>query len=102
MPSVVFPFRRRSRRAGARAAVQVTRNRRVGVIATKGTVASNAYSEAIRHIDAGITVFSTATPRFVEIAELGLKMAEGPIESYMAEASKGYIRPSSAKSPAST
>ncbi len=68
--------------------MQVTRDRRVGVIATKGTVASNAYSEAIRHIDAGITVFSTATPRFVEIAELGLKMAEGPIESYMAEASK--------------
>ena len=77
---------------GARAAVQMTRNRKVGVIATKGTVASNAYSEAIRHIDAGITVFSTATPRFVEIAELGLKMAEGPIESYMAEASKVYIR----------
>lgn len=72
--------------------MQVTRNRRVGVIATKGTVASNAYSDAIRHIDAGITVFSTATPRFVEIAELGLKMAEGPIESYMAEASKVYIR----------
>ena len=77
---------------GARAAVQMTRNRKVGVIATKGTVASNAYSEAIRHIDVGITVFSTATPRFVEIAELGLKMAEGPIESYMAEASKVYIR----------
>lgn len=77
---------------GARAAVQMTRNRKVGVIATKGTVTSNAYSEAIRHIDAGITVFSTATPRFVEIAELGLKMAEGPIESYMAEASKVYIR----------
>lgn len=37
-------------------------NRRVGVIATKGTVDSNAYSDAIRHIDAGITVFSTATP----------------------------------------
>ena len=54
---------------GARAAAHVTRNRRVGVIATKGTVASNAYSDAIRHIDAGITVFSTPTPRFVEIAE---------------------------------
>ena len=28
-------------------------------------------ADAIRHIDAGITVFSTATPRFVEIAEMG-------------------------------
>lgn len=78
---------------GARAAACITRNRKVGVIATKGTVKSNAYSEAIRHIDAGITVFSTATPRFVEIAELGIKMAEGPFESYMSEASKVYIRP---------
>lgn len=78
---------------GARAAARITRNRKVGVIATKGTVESNAYSEAIRHIDAGITVFSTATPRFVEIAELGVKMAEGPLESYMSEASKVYIRP---------
>lgn len=78
---------------GARAAAHTTLNRRVGVIATKGTVESNAYSDAIRHIDAGITVFSTATPRFVEIAELGLKMAEGPIEDYLSDASKVYIRP---------
>lgn len=78
---------------GARAAAQMTRNRKVGVIATKGTVSSNAYANAIRHLDAGITVFSTATPRFVEIAELGVKMAEGPLESYMSEASKVYIRP---------
>ena len=78
---------------GARAAAHMTHNRRVGVIATKGTVDSNAYSDAIRHIDAGITVFSTPTPRFVEIAELGIKMAEGPLESYMSEASKVYVRP---------
>ena len=78
---------------GARAAAHTTRNRRVGVIATKGTVESNAYADAIRHIDAGITVFSTATPRFVEIAELGLRMAEGPLEDFMADASKVYIRP---------
>jgi glutamate racemase len=78
---------------GARAATYTTRNRRVGVIATKGTVESGAYSRAIRNIDAGITVFSTATPRFVEIAELGIRMAEGPIENYTSLASKVYIRP---------
>lgn len=78
---------------GARAAAHATRNRRVGVIATKATVASNAYTDAIRHIDAGITVFSTAAPRFVEIAEQGIRMAEGPIESYTSLASKVYIRP---------
>lgn len=78
---------------GARAAARATHNRRVGVIATKGTVDSGVYTRAIRNIDAGITVFSTATPRFVEIAELGIRMAKGPIESYTSLASKVYIRP---------
>lgn len=78
---------------GARAAAHATRNRRVGVIATKATVESGAYTDAIRHIDAGITVFSTAAPRFVEIAEQGVRMAEGPIESYTSLASKVYVRP---------
>ncbi len=78
---------------GARAAARATKNRRVGVIATKGTVESGVYTHAIRNIDAGITVFSVATPRFVEIAELGIRMAKGPIENYTSLASKVYIRP---------
>ena len=78
---------------GARAAVHATKNRRVGVIATKATVESGAYTNAIRHLDAGITVFSTATPRFVEIAEQGLRMAEGPLEDFTSLMSKVYIRP---------
>ena len=78
---------------GARAAAHATQNRRVGVVATKATVESDAYTRAIRHLDAGITVFSTATPRFVEIAEQGIRMAEGPIENYTSLASKVYIRP---------
>ena len=78
---------------GARAAARTTRNRRVGVIGTKATIESGAYTKAIRHIDAGITVFSTATPRFVEIAEQGIRMAEGPIEDYTSLASKVFIRP---------
>lgn len=78
---------------GARAAALATRNKRVGVIATKATVESGIYTNAIRRLDAGITVFSTATPRLVEIAEQGIRMAEGPIEDYMSLASKIYIRP---------
>lgn len=78
---------------GARAAVHATKNRRVGVIATKATVESDAYTKAIRHLDAGITVFSTATPRFVEIAEQGLRMADGPLEDFTSLVSKVYIRP---------
>lgn len=78
---------------GARAAAQATENRRVGVIATKATVDSGAYTNAIRAIAPDITVFSTATPRFVEIAEQGVRMAEGPIEDFTSLASKVYIRP---------
>lgn len=78
---------------GARAAARATKNRRVGVIATKGTVESECYPRAIRHIDAGITVFSTATPKFVDIVEQGIRMSNGPIEDLTSAASKVYIRP---------
>ncbi len=78
---------------GARAAAHATKNRRVGVIATKATVESGVYTRAIRHLDAGITVFSIPTPRLVEIAEQGIRMAEGPVEDLTSRASKVYIRP---------
>ena len=78
---------------GARAAARATKNRRVGVIATKGTVESGCYPQAIRNIDAGITVFSTATPKFVDIVEQGIRMSRGPIEDLTSLASKVYIRP---------
>lgn len=58
---------------GARAAVHATRNRRIGIIATQGTVSSKAYENAIHNLDAGIDVFSEACPRFVDIAEAGIQ-----------------------------
>ena len=78
---------------GARAAARATINRKVGVIATQGTVDSCAYSDAIRARDAGVTVFSTATPRFVEIVEDGLRRSDSPIEKMTADASDVYLRP---------
>ncbi len=79
---------------GARAAVQSTVNRRVGVIGTVGTVNSGAYSTAVRALDAGVTVFSVATPRFVDVVEQGLRLGEGSLEEWLAETSDVYIRPS--------
>lgn len=61
---------------GARAAVQATRNRLVGVIGTQGTIQSGTYSDAVRALDAGCTVYSVATPLFVEIVEEGLMFDE--------------------------
>lgn len=79
---------------GARAAVKSTVNRRVGVIGTEGTVNSGAYSNAVRALDAGVTVFSAATPRFVDVVEQGLRLGDGTLEEWLAETSDVYIRPS--------
>jgi glutamate racemase len=78
---------------GARAAVRATRNHKVGVIATTGTVESGAYADAVRALDAGVTVFSVATPKFVEIVEQGLHMGPGSIESVLADSSDVFLRP---------
>jgi glutamate racemase len=78
---------------GARAAVQVSATRRIGVIGTVATIESGAYTRAIRALDAGITVFSAATPRFVEIVEQGLRLDRSPLEDIMAQSSSIYIRP---------
>lgn len=78
---------------GSRGAVRMTRNRMVGVIATKATVDSNIYAETIRALDAGVTVVSAATPRFVEIVEDGIRKSDSPIEKLTAEASDVYLRP---------
>lgn len=79
---------------GARAAVMATVNRRVGVIGTIGTIDSGAYSKAVRSLDAGVTVFSAATPRFVDIVEEGLRLDQGPVEGLLADSADVFVRPS--------
>ena len=79
---------------GARAAVRTTVNRSVGVIGTVGTIESGAYSRAVRALDAGVTVFSVATPKFVDVVEAGLRMGPGTLEEWVAESSEVFIRPS--------
>ncbi|MDY4041674.1 MAG: glutamate racemase [Collinsella sp.] len=54
---------------GARAAINGTRTRRVGVLATKLTVSNGAYAREIEERDAGVTVVSCAASNFVEIVE---------------------------------
>ena len=56
---------------GAAAAARITRNKRVGVIGTAGTISSRAYPEAIRALDPAIKVFGKACPLFVPLAEEG-------------------------------
>lgn len=54
---------------GARAAVEATYSRKVGVIATTGTIASGAYLRAINALDSGVKVLSLATPELVDLVE---------------------------------
>ena len=54
---------------GARALVRVTRNNKVGVIGTVGTISSGAYVQAIRTTGASVALTSAACPGFVEFVE---------------------------------
>ena len=56
---------------GARAAVAATRNRRIAVIATEGTVRGGAYARAIRKLMADAEIVQQACQVFVALAEEG-------------------------------
>jgi glutamate racemase len=56
---------------GVRAMVSATRNNRVGVIGTVGTIASGAYQQAVAETDAEVTLTCAACPGFVEFVERG-------------------------------
>ena len=55
----------------AHAAVQATRNRRIGLLATELTVASGRYEALVRTLDAGATLTSVPCPRLVPLIEAG-------------------------------
>ena len=70
----------------ARTAARVTRNGRVGLIATRGTVDSRAYDDALQAVP-GVELFSQACPRFVALAERGVTTGPEALdvaESYLA------------------
>jgi glutamate racemase len=71
---------------GVRAALEVTESNRIGIIATVGTVASEAYPAAVKAAnptpDLNLTV--TACPGFVEFVERGV--VSGPEVNVLADA----------------
>jgi glutamate racemase len=56
---------------GARAGVAATRNRRIAVIATEGTVKGGAYARAIRKLDNEVEIVQQPCQVFVALAEEG-------------------------------
>ena len=55
----------------AHAAVQATRNRRIGLLATQATVASRRYETLVRTLDAGVRFTAVAAPKLVPLIEAG-------------------------------
>jgi glutamate racemase len=72
----------------ARAAVQATRNRRVGVLATEATVASGRYTRAVRELDAGARVVEVACPKLVPLIEAG-----PAVDPRLIDAAREYAEP---------
>jgi glutamate racemase len=68
---------------GAKAAVRVTRNKKIGIIGTEATIKSSSYTKAIEIIDRSIEIFGLACPLFVPLVEEG--WTEGNVASLIAK-----------------
>jgi glutamate racemase len=69
----------------AHAAVQATRNRRIGLLATEATVTAGRYAELVHALDAGVTFVPVACPRLVPLIE-----SEAPFGAETTEAVRAY------------
>ncbi|MFT4135735.1 glutamate racemase [Microbacterium sp.] len=70
-----------------RTAMSTTRNGRIGVIGTEGTIGSGAYQDMLG-VNERLTVFTAACPRFVEYVEAGV--TDSP---ELLEAAEAYLAP---------
>lgn len=57
---------------GAKMAAEVTRNGRIGVIATEATIGSQIYTQYIKELNKNVTIYGKACPLFVPLVEEGL------------------------------
>jgi glutamate racemase len=77
----------------AHAAVQATRNRTIGLLATEGTVESGRYAELVHGLDAGASFHAVACPRLVPLIE-----SDDPYSPETEQAVRGYAAPLKAAS----
>ncbi len=72
----------------AHAAVQTTRNRRIGLLATEATVSAGRYASLLRTLDAGVDVHQLACPALVPLIE-----SDDPYGPATVDAVRGYAAP---------
>jgi len=73
---------------GARAATNITAEKKIGIIATEATVQSGAYAKAIARINPLVEVIERACPLFVPLAEEGwaeTDVARAVAEQYLSD-----------------
>jgi glutamate racemase len=72
----------------AHAAVQATRGRRIGLLATQATVSAGRYAELVHALDAGVEFFQVACPNLVPLIE-----SDDPFSGETTEAVREYAAP---------
>jgi len=72
----------------AYAAVQITRNRRIGLLATAATVEAGRYAALVRALDAGVELVAVECPRLVPLIE-----SDDPFSAQTTEAVREYAAP---------
>jgi len=72
----------------AHAAVQATRNRRIGLLATQATVTAGRYERLVRTLDAGAELIPVACPRLVPLIE-----SDDPFGEQTVAAVRDYAAP---------
>jgi glutamate racemase len=65
----------------AHAAVQATRNRRIGLLATQATVTAGRYEALVRTLDAGARVTAVACPKLVPLIESDEPFGEATVDA---------------------
>ena len=77
---------------GARASIDVSKNERIGVIGTAGTIRSGAYQNRIQTLNPAAKVYARACPLFVPLVEEG--RVSGPITQMVADTYLGGFKES--------
>jgi glutamate racemase len=77
---------------GVRRAMQMTHNKKIGVIGTEATIQSGAYTKALKAQDERVEVYSRACPLFVPLVEEG--WTNNAVVSITVEAYLGSLKQS--------
>lgn len=75
-------------RPGAKLAVEKTKTKNIGVIATEATIKSGIYNDYIRQLNPDLTVIGKACPLFVPLVEEGLledRITDDMVQRYLSE-----------------